>query len=309
MAKIVTIPKPLPGPPAPVGQLDHTAQGVGGAVAIAPQLSNPNLLDNWYFGNPVNQRGQTTYTTSSDEYTIDRWMKSAGTLNIEDGYISASLTDQGSIVQYIEPDLFKAIAGKTLTFSVLHQDGQLKKTTFTPDSNYTNTDLWIGLGGEYGTMIYRWSGGHPNLVYTNSQNGELVAVKLELGDQQTLAHQENGVWMLNEIPDYGEQLRRCQRYFQRITGVLGSGFIDTNTLAYVSVIIPVMRSVPTISPKSDASIRIRHTGSPVTSTIIEAINVYTRGCILRATTSGLTKGQGCVCQTSEGEYIDFIADL
>ena len=40
------------------------------------------------------------------------------------------------------------------------------------------------------------------------------AAKLELGSQQTLAHQENGAWVLNEIPDYGEQLRRCQRYFQ-----------------------------------------------------------------------------------------------
>ena len=26
--------------------------------------SNPNLLDNWYFGNPVNQRGQTSYSVN-----------------------------------------------------------------------------------------------------------------------------------------------------------------------------------------------------------------------------------------------------
>ena len=43
----------------------------------------------------------------------------------------------------------------------------------------------------------------------------ILAAKLELGSQQTLAHQdENGNWVLNEIPDYGEQLARCQRYFQ-----------------------------------------------------------------------------------------------
>jgi hypothetical protein len=34
-------------------------------------MVNPNLLDNWYFGNPVNQRGQTEYTAAG--YTIDRW--------------------------------------------------------------------------------------------------------------------------------------------------------------------------------------------------------------------------------------------
>lgn len=219
----------------------------GVAVATVQTISssssgvNPNLLDNWYFGNPVNQRGQTTYTTSADEYTIDRWLKGAGTLNIEDGYISASLTNWGSIIQNIEPNLFKALAGKTLTFSVLHKNGQLKKITFTPDSNYTNTDLWIGLGGEYGTMIYRWSGGHPAIIYSNSQNGELVAIKLELGSQQTLAHQdENGNWVLNEIPDYGEQLARCQRYFQTFAT---ESLRPTNALDFR----PVMRTITALS--------------------------------------------------------------
>ena len=241
MAKIVTITNPLTGQPAQVDQLDHTAQQIDDAAALAPQLSNSNLLDNWYFANPVNQRGQTTYTTSSDAYTIDRWMKSAGTLNIEDGYISASLTDWGSIVQNIEPNLFKALAGKTLTFSVLHKNGQLKKTTFTPDSNYTSTDIWNGLGGEYGTMIYRWSDGHPNLTYANSQNGELVAVKLELGDNQTLAHQDDsGNWVLNEIPDYGEQLARCQRYFQTFAT---ESLRPTNALDFR----PVMRTITALS--------------------------------------------------------------
>jgi len=37
----------------------------------------------------------------------------------------------------------------------------------------------------------------------------IQAIKLELGDQQTLAHQENGVWVLNEIPDYEEEYYRC----------------------------------------------------------------------------------------------------
>ena len=270
MAQIVTITNPLTGQPAQVDQLEHTAQQIddaiaralpGGAIDVALQNKadtssvytkteadnllqkkvNPNLLDNWYFANPVNQRGQTTYTTSSDGYTIDRWMKSAGTLNIEDGYISASLTNWGSIVQNIEPNLFKALAGKTLTFSVLHKNGQLKKTTFTPDSNYTSTDIWKGFGGEYGTMIYRWSDGHPNLTYANSQNGELVAIKLELGDNQTLAHQdENGVWQLNEIPDYGEQLARCQRYFQTFAT---ESLRHTNALDFR----PVMRTTPALS--------------------------------------------------------------
>ncbi|RHT58864.1 hypothetical protein DW766_01615 [Butyricicoccus sp. AM29-23AC] len=37
----------------------------------------------------------------------------------------------------------------------------------------------------------------------------IKAAKLELGSTQTLAHKEGDKWVLNEIPDYGEQLRRC----------------------------------------------------------------------------------------------------
>ena len=35
---------------------------------------NRNLLDNWYFGKVINQRGQTQYTSLNDQYTIDRWL-------------------------------------------------------------------------------------------------------------------------------------------------------------------------------------------------------------------------------------------
>ena len=78
-------------------------------------------------------------------------------------------------------------------------------------------------------------------MYANSQNGELVAIKLELGDQQTLAHQDaDGNWVLNEIPDYGEQLARCQRYFQTFAT---ESLRPTNALDFR----PVMRATPALS--------------------------------------------------------------
>ena len=54
MATIVEMINPLTGLPEQVDKLDHTAQEIDDAVDLAPQLSNPNLLDNWYFVNPVN---------------------------------------------------------------------------------------------------------------------------------------------------------------------------------------------------------------------------------------------------------------
>ena len=38
---------------------------------------------------------------------------------------------------------------------------------------------------------------------------KLVAAKLEVGSTQTLAHKENGIWVLNEIPNFEDQLMRC----------------------------------------------------------------------------------------------------
>ena len=52
------------------------------------------------------------------------------------------------------------------------------------------------------------------MVDISTSQIKVYGAKLELGSDQTIAHQENGEWVLNEIPDYGEQLARCQRYFQ-----------------------------------------------------------------------------------------------
>jgi len=53
----------------------------------------------------------------------------------------------------------------------------------------------------------------------------IQAIKLEFGDTQTLAHQDElGNWVLNEIPNYAEQMAICEQYDFN-TGVY-IGFID-----------------------------------------------------------------------------------
>ena len=205
--------------------------------------SNPNLLDNWYFGNPVNQRGETEYTESG--YTFDRWLLtqwnttskacSVATNGLR-VYGEASSSCSTSIKQFVE--CLKA--GCQVTASVLVTDftagaavylfirtnsgvrlarvrfskpGLYSVTTTLPDNFEGNLMIEIGQGGS--------DGGNGNTDFT------VLAAKLELGSQQTLAHQdENGNWVLNEIPDYGEQLRRCQRYQRKI-------FISMLTATYV----------------------------------------------------------------------------
>lgn len=247
MAKIVEMINPLTGLPEQVDQLDHTAQEIDDAVGLAPQLSNPNLLDNWYFGNPVNQRGQTEYTPAWNGYSIDRWnveSDSEVVITLVNGGIhvknTASTTKQ--FKQTLPSEL--NLSGKMVTISLLAGDviGTVNCVFTQVSEPYQNSAACSvstnGLFSASGSVLT----GQQKFACNLEPGAEitLLAVKLELGTTQTLAHQENGVWVLNEIPDYGEQLARCQRYFQTFAT---ESLRPTNALDFR----PVMRATPALS--------------------------------------------------------------
>lgn len=220
--------------------------------------TNPNLLDNWYFGRPVNQRGQTEYTVGG-VCTIDRWALGF------DGTMTATLTNDG----------IKLVAGNDGTYNNLFQ--------VLPDVP-TNTTITVSfLVDNYASIshIYSFFSSsqfdiQDNLVSVTFKTGSSIpdrkelgiqikvgktatikAAKLELGDTQTLAHKENGVWVLNEIPDFGEQLRRCQRYARAYKTLLGQTFLPLGAYRSdrkaVSFVLPTssFRAVPTVSALND----------------------------------------------------------
>lgn len=248
MATIVEMINPLTGLPEQVDKLDHTAQEIDDAVGLAPQLSNPNLLDNWYFANPVNQRGQMEYT--GEVYGIDRWIAQwtgAGATLIEDGCVSIYRTDWES---YLCQRITDGLGGQTVTFSALCK-GNCGINLIECDSGWA---FKSNIAGQGNTVIDDYTlftvtgvvpQGCKNLLvqFTSAQGAksQFKAAKLELGSQQTLARQdENGNWVLNEIPDYGEQLARCQRYFQTFAT---ESLRPTNALDFR----PVMRATPALS--------------------------------------------------------------
>ena len=245
MAKIVEVTNPVTGQPAQVDQLDHTAQQIDDAVGLAPQLSNPNLLDNWYFGNPVNQRGQTSWANPSNmQYAIDRW-------KITPSSVIALVDDGITVTAEIQQGLEKTRLefGRTYTFSVISSDGRIGKHTFVLTSD-TNINVSFG----FGIFVCYLSG--DNVWFQIYGDGSTYkAAKLELGSQQTLAHQDaDGNWVLNEIPDYGEQLRRCQRYFVNFNPykmrwfAMPPAVASNASQAYSAVTLPVaMRAKPVVS--------------------------------------------------------------
>ena len=226
---------------------------ISGAVKYR---TNPNLLDNWYFGNPVNQRGQTEYTGNAT-YSIDRWWTQYDTtLSIVDGGIK--IGGKWDVQQYFENTLPNA----TYTLSLLYRDRTGSDPLRLIAGNRTDGDIAQteskDASGILSVTFSTATANKVNFGFTGSTDNSaiIIAIKLELGDTQTLAHKENGVWVLNEIPDFGEQLRRCQRYAvdDNYHTTVGQLNYDGDTY-YISVQLPcVMRTTPVITLKEISAI-------------------------------------------------------
>lgn len=203
------------GDTIPVSATDPTP--VSEALTASGGGVNPNLLDNWYFGRPVNQRGLSEYTTTG--YTVDRWlMEQSHNLKIDATglhFTPSSSDSYTNLLQKIPVEEWNILNGKTITVSALTSDGKLlySSGTWTPKSGpvvrFGNFEFssaaFVDAQSYQLGRIYVYAG----------KSADVLAVKVELGDTQTLAHKEGDKWVLNEIPDYGEQLRRCQLYHWR----------------------------------------------------------------------------------------------
>lgn len=281
--------------------------------AVSQQLGTfvrPNLLDNWYFGRPVNQRGQTEYT-GEWIYTIDRWELSdgGGTLTVQDGgiiYTSASY-----LFQPFDSDISKQLAGKTLTISFLYADGTLDIGTSKIASSW---DSWtVFLEAENARLV---GVGNGRLWVLNTKAGKaIVAAKLELGPTQTLAHQDTaGNWMLNEVPKYSRELLDCQRYYVKFGYadkycILGSGVARDGTFVSITVPVPAeLRANPVVILAG--TIVIRHSdGVAQTCTTLSCDAFGVSSILLKIQASDLTPGDAYEAFLGPGNYLHVGCDL
>ena len=203
------------GDTIPVSATDPTP--ISEALTASGGGINPNLLDNWYFGRPVNQRGQTEYTEGG--YTIDRWRTGYDgtfTVNVSDAGVSLVSGNDGSWKNLSETiETSKLIVGRTYTFSFLAEDNGGVRQVYISDYG----SVFDGDKGLYTiTFVAKETTRNQDFgIQTNVGKTSIpLAAKLELGSAQTLAHKENEKWVLNEIPDFGEQLRRCTYYAEKV---------------------------------------------------------------------------------------------
>lgn len=174
-----------------------------------------NLLDNWYFKNPVNTRGQTSYSGTSTP-TIDKWYTN-GTTTLSDAGLVANNGGNVYILYYpLDDNLKKQLVGQTVTVSILTNLGLASGSDVIPSTIPENWDTGGANFGDFYIDIYGsdQSNGYKELrifSVSSTENITIIAVKLELGIGQTLAYQDSsGNWVLNEVPDYNEELLKCQ---------------------------------------------------------------------------------------------------
>lgn len=235
----------------------------GNVISTQAAPCNPNLLDGWYFPRPVNQRGQTAYVGQG--YGIDRWFTTGATLTVTLTADGIKLTKNAASANpgWVQALEYDDMVGQTVTVSMLYKGqgaGSALRFGSAISARINLADVGDWTLAQATFTAGKWTiGAMENRVIVGVQMFETVptsaalyikAAKLELGSVQTLAHQDsNGAWVLNEIPDYAEQLRKCQRYLYVQSGTMITFGVITGGKKTLNLAVPVpvpMRSKPTL---------------------------------------------------------------
>ena len=324
----------------------------GTTNAITPH-SNKNLLDNWDFTNPVNQRGggvTSNYTVTSDDFakggrkfTIDRWQLSNNSMNnyvkIDNEGISLRLVGLYASLSQIIPIYNVYNAGREVTLSCLalptsNTTLRLSLEFYNIEGNdiyvYSNVTLSNPVksfninGSTYNlyqtsiTMTNNEGYLYCHIINTEDDNlgrtASILAMKLEYGSESTLPYDILGV-------SYGEELRKCQRYYQRLVSKKTHTTISTGTMysgidIFFTINLPVpMRTFPAISVNGTAFIQDITNESNAEFDNISLANIVSElenGTILKlhgVTKTVVTRNDNCLINLGNGSYIELSADL
>lgn len=230
---------------------------------------------------PINQRGQTEY--SGIGYMIDRWKSRSGwgdgkiAITLKNGPMHIAGVTVSAERSNVYGCLFQALEnsddlkGKTVTFSVLADNvakaddpsntppvlifTQYNGGSYPDVASRKAKAITNGLTSLTVTLSDTYADGCAGFVFgielyggaTTPGSMDCYAVKLELGDTQTLARQDaDGNWMLNDPPpNYALELLKCMRYQLVLPGdmngyqMLGIAQGNNSNKAIVNVPIPV----------------------------------------------------------------------
>lgn len=237
---VINLAKHADTDPFDVSLLNDNADKLDTAMAKAYQgKAVHNWLDNSDFTNPVNQRGETSYTAAHgiDRWRVNYYTTGPGTLTVESGGIKLAA---GNATAYTEAaqilSLPSSMDGKAMTFAVgcAELGSLLLHCTYGANTSTQTTD------------------GTVSLVH-HSGNAFVIRVHGTTERKFTWAALYKGTYTAATLPDYvpkgyAAELAECQRYYQSIYRVYGTAVGSVSREGIV--IQPPMRIAPTITTLS-----------------------------------------------------------
>lgn len=221
------------------------------ALANLPTISNPNLLINGDFRNPVNQRGITKYEGMTQKgYTIDRWCMGEQdyqrTVEIVSGGIvvtNPNTTYIGTLQQIFENELPQGDYTLSLKVKSISSGGG----TISCGGSHSDTKKELSVG--INTLTLTGATINSFLIYlAPSSSMTLEWAKLEYGTVATPFVPRN----------YAEELMLCRRYYCVVvpsTMIIARQRYDGNVSYFAGFPYPnVMRTVPNVTYESKTSV-------------------------------------------------------
>ena len=237
------------------------ADGTGADMGIltsaitVTEIIPSNNVPRFYLNGILCYSEPNTYVPgyTGNGYGIDRWKTNPGIqttvlINSDGVTLISDSNNSSELIQVLEPG--SIVVGNIYTLSILVK--ALKGYCAATIWNGNTINLKVGMN----TLTFEaTSDTYKGILPIRALGGsiKISAVKLELGDTQTLAHQDsNGNWVLNEIPNYQEQLRMCQRYFEALTIPTGEKLYQYNDKRFYSKIqYSQKRAIPEITITND----------------------------------------------------------
>lgn len=300
---------------------DHAAN-MGFVNEAVKKAAPRNLLDNSDFRNPVNQRGQASYS-GVNGYTIDRWKSTntRTTLTVNDEYITLAAFSDGAgyLRQRFEKDLNGAytlaimvrgtgtgnlyfskdgasVGAGTITFQATEQ--------WTIVSGIVNTANGTSLPNQFSIMVN--AGESVDILWAALYESEYTADNLPV-------YQPKG---------YSVELAECQRYFYKMSRrSIFSGYFTASSKEFISTTLYdfcKMRTIPTVIASGSVVVRTLTgystaegftTGNGGDVSLLSDINMYYEASIrlvFNDAATGTNNSPGIVVFT---EPIYFSADL
>lgn len=238
------------------------------ALANLPTISNPNLLINSDFRNPINQRGETNYSIPAYTYTIDRWkvLSKEATLSVNDGYIKlSSIAGPSYFIQKFESIPVNDYV--TVSINVKSVTGVINVYVGSTEKEECFSIYSAGIA-TYTTSVKFTDFIQLNIEAVNDAQVELYWAKAELGSTAT-----------QFVPRlYDEELIFCRRYYRKYwTSMLFPQFYQNQYCGFMFDV--PMRKDPTVKTFSILS-------TSNNSSIGQSVEVYAQGVYKFHVTSG-----------------------